>query len=302
MSFISTIIPTLNRPVGLVSAVTSILKQKHQPDELIIVDQSLDELSYKAVKDIYSTFDVAPKLVYLHEPKVRGLIEAKQRGVEVAKGDIISFLEDDVVLHPRYFENVASIFASDQKILGCCGVMSNQKSGLIYEYLFRLFHRGIFYDARLNAGKIRDCNGNGVLIASRFLSGGISCYRKKVFESVKFDTLNDFFMLEDIDFSTRAADFFGNEYFFISTCLCLEHNMSPINRLKLYARWLRKLRENVLFYKKHRLKLFSFINFLWLLIGLLGESIVMSILSRSFGPLFGFLSGLIAGIRQKVVK
>ena len=302
MNRISTIIPTLNRPVDLVSAVTSILEQKHQPDELIVVDQSVGEQSYKAVKDIYSTFDVVPKLVYLHEPKVSGLIEAKQRGVEVAKGDIISFLEDDIVLHPKYFENVTSTFTNNQKILGCCGVVSNVQSGYIYEYLFRLFHRGIFHDARLNAGKIRDCNGDGVLIASRYLSGGISCYRKKVFESVKFDTLNDFFMLEDIDFSTRAADFFGDEYFFISTRLCLEHNMSPLNRLKLHARWQRKLREYVIFYKKHHLKSFSFMNLAWLLIGLLGESIVLSILSKSFGPFLGFISGFLAGIRQKVAR
>lgn len=302
MNKISAVIPTLNRPVDLVLAVTSVLEQKYLPDELIIVDQSVDKQSHDAVNRLYENFDVMPKLIYLHEPEVSGLIEAKQRGVEVAKGDIISFLDDDVVLHQQYFENAISIFKNNQKVIGCCGVMSNVHSGVLYEYLFKLFHRGIFYDPRLNAGKNRDCQGLGVLLSSRYLSGGISCYRKEVFEKVKFDTVNDFFMLEDIDFSTRAADFFGNEYFFISTCLCLEHNMSPINRLKLYARWLRKLRENVLFYKKHRLKLFSFINFLWLLIGLLGESIVMSILSRSFGPLFGFLSGLIAGIRQKVVK
>ena len=42
MNFISTIIPTLNRPIDLVSAVTSILEQKQQPDELIVVDQSKD--------------------------------------------------------------------------------------------------------------------------------------------------------------------------------------------------------------------------------------------------------------------
>ena len=79
-------------------------------------------------------------------------------------------------------------------------MMSNVHSGVLYEYLFKLFHRGIFYDPRLNAGKNRDCQGLGVLLPSRYLSGGISCYRKEVFEKVKFDMVNDFFMLEDIDF------------------------------------------------------------------------------------------------------
>ena len=120
MNKISAVIPTLNRPVDLALAVTSVLEQKHLPDELIIVDQSVDERSYIAVERLYKNFDVTLKLIYLHEPEVSGLIEAKQRGVEVAKGDIISFLEDDVVLHQQYLENSISVFKSNQKVMGCC--------------------------------------------------------------------------------------------------------------------------------------------------------------------------------------
>ncbi len=298
---ITAIIPTINRPQDLVDAVVSVLNQKHIPNELIIVDQSAGRASYDAVYKIYDSFDIAPSLIYLHEPEVSGLIEAKQRGVEVAKGDIISFLEDDVVLHRQYFENAISIFENNQKVMGCCGVMSNVHTGVLYEYLFKLFHRGIFYDPRLNVGKVRDCDGKGVLIHSRYLSGGISCYRKEVFEKVNFDMVNDFFMLEDIDFSTRAADFFGDEHFFISTNMCLDHNMSPINRARLKERWQRKLREYVTFYKKHSDKPWSSVNLIWLLIGMLGESIVSSVLSKNIGPLTGTMVGLYDGIRKKVI-
>ena len=301
MNKISAVIPTLNRPVDLALAVTSVLEQKHLPDELIIVDQSVDKQSHNAVNRLYENFDVTPKLIYLHEPEVSGLIEAKQRGVEVAKGDIISFLEDDVVLHQQYFENAISIFKNNQKVIGCCGVMSNVHSGVLYEYLFKLFHRGIFYDPRLNAGKNRNCQGSGVLLVSRYLSGGISCYRKKVFEKVNFDMVNDFFMLEDIDFSTRAADFFGDGYFFISTNMCLDHNMSPINRARLKGRWQRKLREYITFYKKHSDKPWSSVNLIWLLIGMFGESVVSSVLSKNVGPLAGTVVGLYDGIRKKVI-
>ena len=301
MNKISIVIPTLNRPVSLVLAVTSVLEQKHLPDELIIVDQSVDERSYIAVERLYKNFDVTPKLIYLHEPEVSGLPEAKKRGVEVAKGDIISFLEDDVVLHQQYLENSISVFKSNQKVMGCCGVISNIYSGILYEYLFKLFHRGIFYDSRLNIGKNRDCQGVGMLLSSRYLSGGISCYRKEVFEKVKFDTVNDFFMLEDIDFSTRAADFFGDEYFFISTNMCLEHNMSQINRMQLKERWQRKLREYITFYKKHCNKRWSLVNLIWLLIGMLGAAFVSSVLAKNIGPLVGTLIGFYDGICKKVI-
>jgi len=301
MNKISVVIPTLKRPVSLVHAVTSVLEQKYLPDELIIVDQSVDKQSYIAIERLYKNFDVTPKLIYLHEPEVSGLTEAKQRGVEVAKGDIISFLEDDVVLHQQYLENSMSVFKSNHKVMGCCGVISNVYSGILYEYLFKLFHRGIFYDSRLNIGKNRDCQGLGELLPSRYLSGGISCYRKEVFEKVKFDTVNDFFMLEDIDFSTRAADFFGDECFFISTNMCLEHHMSQINRMQLKERWQRKLREYITFYKKHSNKRWSSVSLIWLLIGMFGASFVSSVLSKNIGPLVGTMIGFYDGIRKKII-
>jgi len=118
---------------------------------------------------------------------------------------------------------------------------------------------------------------------------------------VNFDMVNDFFMLEDIDFSTRAADFFGDEYFLISTNMCLDHNMSPINRARLKERWQRKLREYITFYKKHSDKPWSSVNLIWLLIGMLGESIISSVLSKNIGPLTGTMVGLYDGIRKKVI-
>ena len=39
---LSVIIPTLHRPDDLVNAFKSILEQSYKPDELIIVDQSLE--------------------------------------------------------------------------------------------------------------------------------------------------------------------------------------------------------------------------------------------------------------------
>jgi len=299
---VSVIIPTKNRPADLILAVTSILKQKKAPNELIIVDQSDINESYDVVKSLFSTYRMVPKLLYVYEPGICGLVEAKQKGVSVSKCEIISFLEDDIVLHHHYIENVFELFEKKVNIMGCCGVMSNQHSGYIYETLFALFHRGIFFDARLNAGKSKDCGGDGVLIPSRFLSGGISSYRRLVFDDVEFDTKNDFHMLEDIDFSTRAVDFFGEDFFFIASNMCLEHNMSEINRDRLRSRWQRKLIEYAVFYKKNSYKRSSLINFIWLLIGLFWESVASSLLKRNVGPLLGTIVGLYVGIRKKLVS
>jgi hypothetical protein len=107
-------------------------------------------------------------------------------------------------------------------------------------------------------------------------------------------------MLEDIDFSTRAADFYGDEHFFIVSNICLKHNMSPVNREKLKYRWQRKLREYVVYYKKNSFKPWALINLIWLLVGMLGESVISSILMRNLGPFIGTIIGLYHGVKKKV--
>ena len=83
--------------------------------------------------------------------------------------------------------------------------------------------------------------------------------------------------------------------------MCLDHNMSPINRARLKGRWQRKLREYVTFYKKHSDKPWSLVNLIWLLIGMFGESVVSSVLSKNIGPLTGTMVGLYDGIRKKAI-
>lgn len=299
--YFSAIIPTLNRPNDLIKSVTSVLKQKVLPYELIIVDQSKNDKSYNLVTKLYEKVKRKPILNYCHDLKISGLLEAKQKGVQLSNGDVVCFLEDDIVLHPNYFANSARTFRENSQILGCCGITSNLNTKYMYEILFKLFHRGIFYDPRVDALKYKDCRGRGVLISSKYLSGGISCYRKEIFDNISFDMVNDFFMLEDIEFSTRAADFFGSNHFFINTSMCLVHNMSPTNRTRLAERWQRKLREYITFYKKNSKKPFSLINLIVLLIGLFGESIISSILINNIGPIKGTIVGTYLGFKTKLI-
>ena len=51
------------------------------------------------------------------------------------------------------------------------------------------------------------------LIPSDYISGGLSAYRREVFEAVPFDVENGFFALEDIDFSTRVARAYGSRLY-----------------------------------------------------------------------------------------
>lgn len=302
---VSAVIPTKNRPVDLLRAVDSVLKQKVMPEELLVIDQSDTEASKDAVFELFNGLPNVPTLIYVYDPTIAGLIAAKAEAVARSIGDIIMFLEDDIVLEPEYVGNLTQGFIDDGEMMGASGVITEVAgTGSFYRSMFRLFHRGIFFDKRIDIhGHITTAEKTEKrLIQSTYLSGGVSAYRRIVFERVKFDLDNNFFMLEDIDFSTRAAREFGPEHFFINTSARLAHLMSPINRTRLGFRYRRKLREFVCFYKKNSSEPGALPALIWLLIGMLIEAMVISAKSRHVGPIFGFFHGLADGIRWKIIS
>lgn len=296
---IAAAIPTRNRPDDLVAAVDSILAQRRPPDGLIIVDQSPGDESRRRVEARFRQ-GATIRLTYVHDPAIAGLVPAKQVAAELSGADILCFLEDDVVLEPEYIEEIETGFRGRADMLGCCGVVTNLPSlPPFYGGMFHLFHRGIFHDPRVGIhGRFEGCGHS--LIPSSALSGGLSAWRREVFDAIPFDVANDFFMLEDIDFSTRAEARFGPR-FFINPNARLAHNMSPLNRARLGERQRRKLREYVLFYKKRSAIPGALPNLLWLLPGLLLEALMQALSCRSLAPLKGYVAGLRDGVRRKLV-
>jgi GT2 family glycosyltransferase len=300
---ITAIIPTKNRVADLLKAVDSVCTQEYLPNELIVVDQSSTEAGRELVVAMMENMGSNKiNLIYIYDPEITGLVDAKRVGVSRSSGDMICFLEDDIILEPDYFKAMANAFHNDPKMMGCCGVVTNLPDlSVHYVRIFHLFHRGIFHDPRVG---VHGYTGDELqeLIPSNYLSGGTSAYRREVFDKVPFDLANGFFMLEDIDFSTRAVREFGAENFFINTSARLRHMMSPVNRAQLALRYRRKLKEFICFYKKNRRHKYAFISLLWLLCGLALESVLVAISHRSWNPIKGLSIGVMDGIRWKVNK
>lgn len=298
---LSAVIPTKNRASDLLRAVESVFTQSCLPDELLIIDQSDTDISKTAVEALFAGRSAAPKLIYVYDPSIAGLVAAKAVAVEKSSGDVVMFLEDDIVLEPDYVASLAQGFIDDPRMMGACGVISAVAgTGKFYLAMFHLFHRGIFFDPRVSIHGHTDSTKK-LLIQSNYLSGGVSAYRREVFQRIKFDQKNNFFMLEDIDFSTRAAAAYGVDRFFINTSARLAHLMSPANRARLGGRYQRKLREFICFYKKNRYQKSALPNLMWLLIGMSIEAIVVSIKLRHSGPAVGSFKGMIDGFRWKIL-
>ena len=296
---ITAVIPTRNRPQDLGRAVASICGQSRVPDELLIIDQSPDDASRRHIEALLKDAGTSIDVDYVHDPAIPGLVAAKKVAVSRAHGDVVCFLEDDVVLEPAYLREIERGFAENPDMVGSCGIVTDLPPlPPFYFSLFHFFHRGIFHDSRVGVHGV--VKGSGLpLIRSDYLSGGLSAYRKEVFARVPFDVENGFFALEDIDFSTRAAQVFGPRLH-INPNARLAHHMSPVNRAALGARQERKVREFVVFYKKRRGESARAAHLALLVVGLLLEAAFQGLQHRSFAPLAGYFRGLWAGIRWKV--
>src|SRR5712664_1138541 len=96
---LSIIIPTKDRPNDLEATVESIFRQSLPTTQLFIVDQSQSNESQSLVTKQYAEapFPLRERvqLRYLHDPSIPGGGVARNRGMEIAEGEIWLFLDDD---------------------------------------------------------------------------------------------------------------------------------------------------------------------------------------------------------------
>ncbi len=97
----SIIIPTRNRATLLRKAIDSVLAQSYLNWELIIVDDG----STDATRDIVAHFE--DQRVQYHFQGHRERSHARNRGIELAKGDYICFMDDDDYVQPHHLQAFA---------------------------------------------------------------------------------------------------------------------------------------------------------------------------------------------------
>lgn len=297
---ISAVIPTKNRAADLRLAVESILAQSRLPDELIIIDQS-DTTASQLMVEALCADQSGITLIYVYDRTVTGLVDAKRVGVERASGDIVSFLEDDVVLEPAYFSGVEWAFVSRPDCLGCGGVITNPPStSAVYVTLQQIFLRGIFDDPRLVAYAAAAARPD-VLVPCPVVSGGVSSWRRSVFKTVQFDVRNGFHFFEDMEFATRVCRALG-PHVYVNPRARLAHYSSPVNRERHGRRQYSKMAEALVFYRK-RLDWPGAVSGMTMgAIWWLGEALWQCVRLGSPGPVMGYFRGVAEGRRRPVVR
>jgi glycosyltransferase involved in cell wall biosynthesis len=226
------IICTYLRPVPLLTLLNSVKEQTLYPNEILIIDGSTNN-DTKVILE-------KNKFQNLHYFKVplehRGLTKQRNYGVsKVSKdSDIICFLDDDTVLIPNYFEEIIKVYAAFPDALGVGGYINNetkwekvaedydptikefaydgwkQKDGIRFVLRKRL---GLDSDTKpgflpefSNGRSISFLPPSGKIYEVEQLMGGVSSFKKSVFNSFKFSTyFEGYGLYEDADLTLRLS-------------------------------------------------------------------------------------------------
>lgn len=108
---ISAIICTRNRGDQILAAIQSVLANEHSKFELIVVDQSTNDITEKAVQP----FTADPRLRYIRSHTVgQGL--SRNIGLKTARADIIAFTDDDCTVSTHWLHAFETVFEEHPQV------------------------------------------------------------------------------------------------------------------------------------------------------------------------------------------
>lgn len=220
------------RPKPLLQLLQSVKKQTVYPDEILIIDGSTNQETEIILKE--NQFDNLN--YFLVTDNDRGL--TKQRNFGISKvnssSEIVCFLDDDTVLEPNYFEQLLQTYKVYPEALGVGGYINNETqwdfvgdnyTAPINEFCFDGWKRkdGSRFILRKKLNLDSDCppgysslysHGrsvgflppSGKIYPVEQLMGGVSSFRKNVFDTIQFSTyFEGYGLYEDADFTLRLA-------------------------------------------------------------------------------------------------
>jgi len=116
---VSVIIPTYNRGHLIEDSIKSVFNQTYKNIELIIVDDASTDNTKEVVTKLNND-----KLVFIELKENSGPSVARNKGINIAKGEIIAFLDSDDRWYPEKTEEQVKLLINSGKPVGAvfCGM------------------------------------------------------------------------------------------------------------------------------------------------------------------------------------
>jgi glycosyltransferase involved in cell wall biosynthesis len=154
---------TEDRWDDLVAAVESVQQQTLQPREIIVVIDCNPGLLKRAQEHMLD-------VVIVENRRTRGNSGARNSGIEVAKGDIIAFLDDDAIADPNWLEHLV-VYYANPRIAGVGGKIEPLWRGVRpswfpdeFDWIQSCTYCGLFMNAvaARNGGLVRNMIGTNM--------------------------------------------------------------------------------------------------------------------------------------------
>lgn len=173
---ISVIVPIYKVEKYLKECVDSILAQTYQNFELILVDDGSPD-SCPAMCDEFAKQD--SRVVVIHKEN-GGLSDARNAGLDIAKGEYIGFVDGDDYISPRMYETLINRILSDKSDFAVCEHARVDDLGKIIEFpkSQQKVNRK-YYSPDEFISELFICNGAYVVAWNKL-------YRKDIFAKLRF--------------------------------------------------------------------------------------------------------------------
>ena len=169
---ISVIVPVYKVEPWLGECVDSILGQTFRDFELILVDDGSPD-NCPAICDEYARADSRVRVIHKENG---GLSSARNAGLDMARGEYISFVDSDDWIHPEMLETMVSKLRQTDSDMAICGVESVYTDGAS-----PVAHP--LTDAVLSQEEMVD---NLATQAWYYIVAWNKVYRRKIFETLRY--------------------------------------------------------------------------------------------------------------------
>lgn len=120
---VSVIIPTYNRADSLERTLRYLLNSEGLPVEIILVDQTTDADLARKIERLSA---LSPIIRLVHND-VPSLTMARNTGLEVARGEVVVFMDDDVDVGPMVIGEIDRLFSQDRQLAMIAGINKGEE-------------------------------------------------------------------------------------------------------------------------------------------------------------------------------
>lgn len=235
---ISIIVPVYNVENYLAECIESIIRQTHRNLEIILVDDGSTDQS-GSICETYKEKD--SRIVVIHKQN-EGLSEARNNGMDIAKGEYIAFVDSDDFIHLKMYEFLLQAIKDQDADVSSCGYLAFQDGtkpedtvGNVNSYSFQKVENRIQY-------------------LHNFLSGDFehyvwkALYKKDFIQKIRFEKGK---RVEDIMFSAKMSTYLSKMVVIKDKLYYYRIRNGSImhNNPEIYLEWIAALEHNIEYFK-----------------------------------------------------